>query len=260
MPKSLNEFLTDIKARGTVKPSRFDVVINNAFPTAKNITLENLIRTGIQTGLPGGLTGISTQSLINNKGTNLTLRCEAINLPGTQILTQDFKPYGGLPPLSVPTSRVYDPIQCTFVVSKSFLEKQYFEEWIHTITNFVDNNVAYYNDVAKTITINIYDESDLAAAPLNMILSMIPGLPVAQEIQRANNILQNIKGKSFSKPTTLYSIQLLDAIPTRIEEVGVNWASTDEVMKFSVVFSYRQIKFTKQEYNEKFAHQEQTFY
>ena len=250
--------MTDIKSRGTVKPSRFDVVINDAFPTAKNTTVGDLIRTGIQAGLQGGLTGIA-QSLINNKGTNLTLRCEAVNLPGTQILTQDFKPYGGLPPLSVPTSRVYDPIQCTFVVSKSFLEKQYFEEWIHTITNFVDNNVAYYNDVAKTITINIYDESDLKLAPINTILSKIPG-PVTQGIQTANNILQNLTGKSFSKPTTLYSIELLDAIPTRVEEVSVSWAETDDIMRFTVVFSYRQIRFTKQEFNEKFSHQEQTFY
>ena len=258
MPYSLNEFLSDIRTRGTIRKSRFDVVIKDPLPTNKT-SLGSIISTAIGGAISGGISGALTgvAGLFKNNSP-LTLRCESVTLPGVQILTSPLKLYGGIPALNLPKNREYDTIQCTFISSKSFVEKQYFENWINEITDFSTNNVSYYKDICHDIQINIYDDGNLGTDTINALLSKIPG-PITQIESTVNNFVQNITGESIMGPTTLYSVELLDAIPTRVEEVELAWEESDQILKFTVVFSFRQIKYTKQKYNEFFDYQNKTF-
>jgi hypothetical protein len=215
MPKSLTDFLADIKVRGTVKSARFDLIVKEK----------------LAVDLP-----LKTPGLVNSfsQSNPLTIRCENVHIPGIQILTQEYKTYGGLPPVSVPTSRVYDPIQCTFLVSRSFVEKQYFENWMHQITDFTTNNVEYYNTWCKDLQINVYDEAN-----------------------RDTVVVKGILGEP--QPTKIYSVDILDAIPTRIEEIPLGWEESNELIKINVQFVYRQIRFNKTGSNLEFGHQNKTF-
>ena len=252
MPKSLTDFLADIKVRGTVKSARFDLIVKEKLAAdlpLKTPGLGDLINAGIEGGIRGLLNSFSQSN-------PLTIRCENVHIPGIQILTQEYKTYGGLPPVSVPTSRVYDPIQCTFLVSRSFVEKQYFENWMHQITNFTTNNVGYYNTWCKDLQINVYDEANRDTVVVDTILSKLPG-NTSQIVSTARQNAQGILGEH--QPTKIYSVDILDAIPTRIEEIPLGWEESNELIKINVQFVYRQIRFNKTGSNLQFGHQNKTF-
>lgn len=190
--KSLNDFKADLEKFGTVRQSRFDI-------------------------------------LLPNETVNLSFRCESLNIPGIQILTTDFHLYGGEPIVKIPNGRANDEVQMTFLVMSDLRDKYWFEEWLHKISNFENNNVAYYDDVAKDIWINVYNETP-NPKPTDALVT-----PLGGSAQRV----------TFEGPDTLkqvYVVKLTKAIPTRVEMIQVSWADTDQLMKYTVNFSYESLK------------------
>lgn len=193
--RSLNEFKANLEKFGTVRQSRFDVAIP---------------------GYPES-----------------ALRCESVNIPGIQILTKDFSLYGGQPIVKIPNGRSNEEIQMTFLAMQDMRDRYYFEEWIHKISDFETNNVAYYDNVAKTIWITIYNENAFTKSQVDsgMVGDVKPGTPklLPKEEQTVNLV-------------PVYTAQLVKAIPTRIEMMQVSWADYDTLLKYSVSFSYESLK------------------
>jgi hypothetical protein len=190
--RSLNDFKANLEKFGTVRQSRFDI-------------------------------------LLPNETVNLSFRCESLNIPGIQILTTDFHLYGGEPIVKIPNGRANDEVQMTFLVMSDLRDKYWFEEWLHKISNFENNNVAYYDDVAKDIWISVYNETP---NPKPTDASFTPEDGSAQR-------------ETFEGPDTLkqvYTVKLTKAIPTRVEMIQVSWADTDQLMKYTVNFSYESLK------------------
>ena len=167
---SLNDFKANLEKFGTVRQSRFDV----AMP------------------------GIYSKDLV--------FRCESVNIPGIQILTKDFNLYGGQPSIKIPNGRSNEEIQMTFLAMQDMRDRYFFEEWISDISDFGTNNVAYYDKVAKDISITIYNEKKTTA-------ELVP----------------------------VYIAQLVKSIPTRIEMMQVAWNDYDTLLKYSVSFSYESL-------------------
>jgi hypothetical protein len=137
----------------------------------------------------------------------LSYRCESLNVPGIQILTKNYKLYGGQPEVKLPVGRANDEVVVTFIAMKDFRDKNYFEEWLDQISDFSTNRIAYYNTVKADIEIKHYDEEGDDNGP--------------KESRR---------------------ITLVGAIPNRIEMIQQDWTQTDEILKYSVNFSYESLK------------------
>jgi hypothetical protein len=191
---SLNEFKANLEKFGTVRQSRFEVTIS----------------------------GIYSRDLV--------FRCESVNIPGIQILTKDFSLYGGQPIVKIPNGRSNEEIQMTFLAMQDMRDRYFFEEWIHKISDFETNNVAYYDDVAEPIWITIYNEKG-QQSPTDAVFKPIGFNPESV----------NFPGKNI-KLVEVYEVQLVKAIPTRIEMMQVSWADVDTLLKYSVSFSYESLK------------------
>jgi hypothetical protein len=193
--RSLNEFKANLEKFGTVRQSRFDVMI---------------------IGYPES-----------------DLRCESVTIPGIQILTKDFQLYGGQPVVKIPNGRSTEEVQMTFLAMQDMRDRYFFEEWLHKISNFETNNVAYYNDVAATISISIYNEQSVTKSQVDSGLrgDVKPGTP--KPLPKAEQTVNIVP---------VYTVQLVKAIPTRVEMMQASWADTDTLLKYSVGFSYESLK------------------
>lgn len=219
MHKTLANFVADINSRGVVKKSRFDVVVKD--PIFTNLGLQ--------------------------------LRCEGVKIPGIQALTQEFKQYGGKPNMKLPSGRAHEDITLTFLLSKSMAERHFFENWIHNITNFETNNVAYYTEAAKDVDINIYDEAQEVGFADSRLLPLI-----AAPENLPPNIPSNTN-RSVGQSILLNKITLLSAIPTRIDNIDASWADNDQLLRFSVSLTYEQIVYHKSGSNKGFSYQGLSF-
>lgn len=213
--RSLNEFKANIDNLGIVKQNRFEVWFARgqmSWPTSPR---------------------------------DLTFRCESVNLPGTQILTTDYKLYGGQPITKIPNGRGFDEVQMTFLTTGDMRDKYWFDEWIDKITDHTNNTVAYYNDVSSNISIDIFNEVE------NPANRRITGAQVIVDLTKPNTSPNQPTGVTFSIDSgvyviPIYTVTLIKAIPNRVETVQLSWESSDQFLKYSVNFSYESLKFESQ--------------
>jgi hypothetical protein len=218
--KSLDAFKSHITKDGFVSQNRYDVFFLKAIANDSNFT------------------------------SDLKFRCDSLNIPGIQVLTTEYKLYGGQPITKIPNSRAYDDVQMTFLAMGNMKDKYFFEEWIHSISDFSSNSVSYYNTVASNIEIDVYNEVNVERK--NPIDANITYGSIGSEIVRFSNFSVDLK--------PIYTVQLIKAIPTRIESAQVGWADFDTPLKYSVNFSYESIKFLKESNrtNTNFKHLDKT--
>lgn len=120
-----HEFLAHLTTTGVAKSSHFQVSIPK---------------------VPKGLDGGGSASRL------LAMRCEATELPGRQLVTQDNRVYG--PIYKTPYQSLYQDITLTFLETGDFFIRRYFELWLDTIFNSTNNRLeypaAYYADMSMT--------------------------------------------------------------------------------------------------------------
>lgn len=167
---SIQEFKSNIDKYGTAYPSRFDITIIGQDKELSEI---------------------------------LSARCEAASIPGIQITTTNSKLYGGLPDFSVPNGRKHDEVQLTFLETKDFKIKYYFEKWHKSITNMRNGQISYYDKINRDIIISMYSNE--------------------------SNV-----------PT--YTVKLIKAIPTRTELTTIDWSIHDEMYKLTVNIAYKDLQ------------------
>lgn len=107
---------------------------------------------------------------------------------------------GTLPVQKFPLKSLYNDLAMTFIVSDDMSEKIFFDQWMELINPQSDFNMKYKTDYAVDISINQYDVS--------------------------NNLT--------------YSATLIDAFPIAVNQLDVDWTSTDNHHKLTVVFAYTQ--------------------
>lgn len=229
-PRSLDKFKASLIKDGTISINRYDVTFENLIssvaPTAEEI------KRGI------------FQKFDLEDSKILTYRCESLNIPGVQLGTTDYKLYGGMPSLKIPNTRTFDEVQMTFLATRFMKDKYIFEEWIDKISDFTNNNISYYNDCSSDIRIDVYNERNKQETAV--------GSEIVFESADDNGNQVRIGGPETIRGTTeivelvpVYSLRLINSIPTRVETVQVGWGEVDQLFKYSVNFSYEALEYVK---------------
>lgn len=97
-----------------------------------------------------------------------------------------------------PYQSVYDDISLTFICTDSMAEKKFFNQWMEIINPENNWNINYKKNYVMDIEIDQYDNSD----------------------------------------TVTHSIKLVDAFPINVNELALDWSTTDTYHKLSVTFAY----------------------
>lgn len=206
-------FLSNINAKeGLAKPSRFEVIL--PIPTYINSFIGNSLIEKIL-NLPNVLIAEITD-IIRNEASNtqsrsdnpsmtryLALQCEAAELPGRTLLTQEAKIYG--PTFKVPYQTQYADMNLTFLCTNEFYERKLFEKWIESIMPPDTNNLRYARGEKSRYLTNI------------------------KVIQYDEFIRQ------------IYAVELIDAFPIGVAPQTVSW-SEDMFHRLTVQFAYQKYR------------------
>lgn len=163
-------------------------------------TLQDLTATFINNALGANSSDVNSYS-DGQISRYLGLQCETAELPGVSLATTDVKIYG--PTYKIPFQKQFSDINLTFIATNDFYERKLFDRWIEAIMPNDTNNLRFPKGertrYMTDITIIQYDDS--------------------------------IK--------QIYAIKLIDAFPTTISPMALNW-SDDSVHRLSVTFAYQR--------------------
>ena len=98
---------------------------------------------------------------------NLTLRCEATELPGRTFGTVDQK-FGSNPTTKFPIHSSYNDLTMTFIVSGDMSERTFFDVWMEYINPTRTFDFDYKQNYASTITVKQYDLQDVIVYAVNL--------------------------------------------------------------------------------------------
>ena len=136
---------------------------------------------------------------------DLSLRAEALELPGRSIQAVTYRDYGV--PREIGYSILYQPISVTFICSRDLRERALFTNWQdsvigdHRKVNFADGksfNAGYYDEYVADMEIVKYDE----------------------------------RGEKT------FTVKIIEAYPRTVNAMPLSYAS-DELMRVTVQFQYR---------------------
>jgi len=223
-PRSLDQFKASLITDGTISINRYDVTFLDLISLSVAPTAEEI------------KSGIFQKFDFSSK--ILTYRCESLNIPGVQLGTTDYKLYGGMPSLKIPNTRTFDEVQMTFLATRFMKDKYIFEEWIDKISDFTNNNISYYNDCSSDIRIDVYNEK---------VTDMISGDSDTKFDENGQVVFSTtpIGTERKIELVPVYSLRLINSIPTRVETVQVGWGEVDQLFKYSVNFSYEALEYVK---------------
>lgn len=92
----------------------------------------------------------------NGGARNLSLHCEATELPSRALATLDRK-IGTVPVQKFPYLSMYNDITMTFIVGGDMSEKLFFDAWLEVINPSTNFNFKYKKDYCTEILIRQYD-------------------------------------------------------------------------------------------------------
>ena len=150
----------------------------------------------------------------NQEGfTNLAFRCERVSLPGRIVITSPYKEGNIGLVREYPTNAVYQPVDATFLMSKDYSEKIFFELW-----------------------------QDLIVGP-----HRVSGDNNPQVISRNLNYMENytcnmtihcFKPEGGRSLKEVYRCTLREAYPRTIQDIQMDWSAND-LVRLNVVFDYK---------------------
>lgn len=183
---------------------------------------------------------------------NIALRCDRVNIPGRIIISSPYKEgnYGLV--REYPTNAVYQPVDCSFVLSKDFSEKIFFETWQdliignHRTSQFGDENadgentkdLNYIKNYSTRISIIQFDNVPARSRDERTSTSGI-----FETISRTVGQFSPFGGsgsRTFepAEPTPVYMCTLNEAYPRTIQDMQGDWGSSD-IHRLNVVFDYK---------------------
>lgn len=163
MSINVNEFLSLINSKGVAQPNRYMV----SLPPIQDVDVD--LR-------------------------EMNLLCNAINLPGKQILTSDFEV--GMKFEKIAYGYAVDDISLNFTVLNDFKVKEYFERWSELVINFGSNELKYKNTYQK----------DLEVFHLDKMGNKIYGCKLFEAFPTTLNPIE--MGNANTDQATEYNVQL----------------------------------------------------
>jgi hypothetical protein len=164
---ALNDFLAEFQSEnGYALPSRYEVVITS----------------------PG-----------EGNARKVSMRCEAIDMPGRALNTSMDENIYGIAPEIVDGITFAGDISMTFQSSSDLEERVFFESWQEEAWDRGTWNVKYYKDYIKDIDLYVLDQQD----------------------------------------TRRYGIRLRECFPKEVGPVSLSYATASDIIKQSVTMQYR---------------------
>lgn len=184
------------------------------------------------------------------RGDELNILCKATQIPGRQLLSTERRI--GMQTTKVAYGYQVEDINLTFHVTNDYKIRKYFDRWQQLAINTKTQDVGYFDDYKKTISImqirkgigfpiwrnnfpGWYDD-----IPSN-IKNRLPELPWPKDLPFKNpiDLRQGEIDLAFITPEmTTYTIDLLDAYPTSLSSIDLN-NEMDGLIELSVSLSYR---------------------
>lgn len=135
----------------------------------------------------------------------LGLRCEATELPGRQLVSNDSRTYG--PTYKTPYQSLYQEITLNFIETGNFMIRGFFETWISLIFNPSTNKLAYPNTYRFDTSLTQYDVM----------------------------VLDEKSPRSSLRTTAVWN--MYNSFPTAINQMPVSWAE-DGLHRVTVTMAY----------------------
>jgi hypothetical protein len=200
---NISNFISSFKTEAA-RSCNFDV---NIYPTSLNL-ISSL-------ALASGKAGTDPVSAFRN----ISMRCEAAELPSRSFSTVDHKIYGPVHPHPIQTT--YSKLNLTFLCSDDMSEKFIFDAWM----NYMSNASFFPFPSSAGQVIDLFKTG---------------GRPVVNyDFEYKNNYESLIVVTQYGMhgEPTLYSA-LFHAFPISVNELGLNWRNTDDIHKLTVTFAY----------------------
>jgi len=165
--------------------------------------------------------------------TNLQLRmdlfCSNVSIPDKTITDDVNEQYYG-PKRAMAKNVQYGDVTLEFYTSVNYEERLFFEAWQNSIIDPISHNVGYYDDYATPCMITITPlTKTFTAALANFEPSGDPG----RDRQELRKSLGDQSG--FSS----YQVQMYEVWPKTIAATPLSYGATNEFVKTSVTFTYR---------------------
>lgn len=136
---------------------------------------------------------------------DLAYLCEAAELPGRGFLSNEIHYYG--PTFKVPFQSSYEDLNLTFICRDSFLERQFFDDWLDVINPISTYDFAYRDEYKCSI--DLFQMSDI------------------------NDGTEN--------PTPRYKFIFEDAWPILVNPQASTWAD-DNFQRLTISFTFKRWK------------------
>jgi len=203
-------------AEGFARPSRFAVRIfppsslnqmiksQNAVTNREGVAYDNEMYGG-EGQVKFNASGRHLNQLTQTIGRQVNIMCDTVTMPGVDLQTQEIQ-YGSEPARNQVTSHGFaGNITATFYVDKYLRERQFFELWQKHAVNTISHKANYYDNYVGKM--HIYQ------------------LGADSEEDR-------------DMPT--YAIEAIDVYPEKIAAVDYSYASSNQIQKITIEFSYKQ--------------------
>jgi hypothetical protein len=213
-PGRIDQFWAHLKQEGISKNSHWDVMIN---PPPAIILFSNLAET-------------------------LSLRCEAGELPGRQLVTNDVKIYG--PIYRTAYQSLYAELNLTFIETQDMKVRRFMETWMDAIFDSGSNVLNYQENYVSTITVTQYlmkgrddQPQTTQAGGLNLDIPYVtPQGPTVIPLAPTNQPVSPVVPRDSGLEPTLY-FELYRAYPVNINQMSTSW-SDDSPHRVQVTFFY----------------------
>lgn len=156
--------------------------------------------------------------------------CDSVNLPGYQLMQHDTRRWTYGPTEKRPFAPNFQSLQCSFLADGKGLVWNFFSTWMQRImphdTNEGFNSISGFNNGYPYEL----DYKENYVTDLNIL--------VFGDGRGELNV--NSKNKTFEEPSIkLLDIICIEAFPSQVMDINLNWADTNNVAKIGVVFEYR---------------------
>lgn len=133
LPSNINEMFYNILSQGIAFNNRYSVAINTPRVFFTNNSAETR---------------------------QLSIRCEAVTIPGRSFNTQPFRYYG--PARNMPYEPIYaGEITLTYILSRNMQERLFFEKWMQLVCDPENYKFSYYNDYTTDMVISVLGKDDV---------------------------------------------------------------------------------------------------
>jgi hypothetical protein len=176
--------------------------------------------------------------------------CNAAQMPGRRIVTQESKPYGYGPTIKTPYDTIYDEIDLTFYIDADRANSlELFHRWL----NYIMVNSNRFPDIAA---VSRYREKYTATKFSIFMVSKYAGMadPNSEfaSINEADLLTPDpaaISGNSYA----LVQCELFDAFPVEVSAIQLDWNDDDAVAKCVVKMAFRTAEYTFGDYQYQFG-------